>query len=167
MFKLILAAALLLSGSVLLIVAVRRFEDTRVNLALGLTSLLFLGQGTLLIGQVNSRVKEAAPSSQTAPAAASASPASQRWDQGGTLQNADLGTWRMGEYANRLASAADLLKALRQQQLFTASIRSEEDYQPWSAALVACLEASRAEDKSPIRPLVEACVADDGLRKFR
>lgn len=166
MFKLILAAVLLLSGSVLLIVAVRRFADTRVNLALGLASLLFLGQGTLLIGQVNSRVKEANPSPPVS-ATASASPTAQRWDQGGTLQRADLGTWRMGEYANRLASAADLLKDLRQQQLFTASIRSEEDYQPWSAALVACLEASRAEDKSPIRPLVEACLADDGLRRFR
>lgn len=166
MFNLILAAVLLLSGSVLLIVAVRRFEDLRINLALGLASLLFLSQGTLLIGQLSSRVKAAAP-----PTASPSSPTPSgspvlRWDQGGSLQNAQLDQWRMGEYANRLASAADLLKALRQERLFTASIRSAEDYQPWSAALVACLEASQAAYTSPVKNLARTCVEDDGLRKY-
>ncbi|MEZ0367800.1 MAG: hypothetical protein ACAI44_01800 [Candidatus Sericytochromatia bacterium] len=168
MFKLILAAALLLSGSVLLIFAVRRFESIKVNLALSLTALLFLGQGTLLIGQVRSRIVSQQPVA-TAPApdaSASASASALAWDQGGTLQAATLDQWRLGDYTNRLASAADLLKTLRREQVFTASIRSEQEFQPWAAALVACLEASQAAYESPVLQLARQCSTDDGLRKY-
>lgn len=164
MFNLILATVLLVSGSVLLILAVRRFEDLRINFGLGLTCLLFLGQGTSLLSQLGGRVKQQVPA--TAKAAPTGTPAPVSWDQGGTLQAASLDTWRQGSYDNRLASAADLLKDLRRQQLFAASIRSQQDYRPWAAALVACLEASPADLAEPVRQLAQACVADDGLRRY-
>lgn len=167
MFKLILAALLLLSGSVLLILAARRFESVKINLALGLTSMLFLGQGTLMIGQVRSRVQAQAPAPQASASSASASPeAPADWDQGGTLQNATLDKWRMGDYSDRLASAADLLKSLREQRLFNASIRSEQDYRPWAVALVACLEAGQAEYSTPVRQLAARCLEGEGLRRY-
>lgn len=88
------------------------------------------------------------------------------WDQGGTLMSVDLGKWRLGDYSDRLASAASLLKNLRQERLFTASIRSDQDYRPWAAALVACLEATSASDQSAVLELARACTRNEALKPY-
>lgn len=88
------------------------------------------------------------------------------WDQGGTLMSVPLGKWRLGDYSDRLASAASLLKNLRQERLFTASIRSDQDYRPWAAALVACLEATSASDQSAVLELARTCTREDGLKPY-
>lgn len=168
MSKLILAALLLLSGTALFLLAARSFRSLKINAGLGLTALLFFAQATVLLGQIKLPESMRKPKPQ---ASASAAPeaGSAGWDQGGTLQKASYEAWRMGTYADRLASAADLLKALRREQLFKASIRSEQDYQPWAAALVACLEAEGrggVKGETPVPDLARKCVAGD-LGRYR
>lgn len=176
MLKLILAGVLLLCGSLILTFAARSFKDIRLNLALVLTACLFMGQGTIMLSQVrvaNSAVPAVSATQSNPPDASVASVQTNNsstgqtaWDQGGTLQGSQLGAWRLGEYTNRLASAAALLKTLRQERLFTASIRSEQDYRPWAAALVACLEASLARDDTPVIGLARDCTRSDGLKPY-
>lgn len=165
MFKLLLAALLMISGSILLIFSARSFKSIKANLALVLTSFLFLGQGTLMISQVRVKGSELARAAEPSPPP-EATPVMSAWDQGGTLGQANLGQWRLGEYANRLASAAALIRVLRQERVFVASIRSEQEYRPWAAALVACLEASSAGDETPIPALARQCAQNNGLKPF-
>lgn len=178
-----IAGLLLLCGSLILIFAARSFKDIRLNLALVLTACLFMGQATVMLNQV--RVNQTAQSGPSGIVAQQGDPsdATQQqtpqsgseqadssapvaWDQGGTLMSADLGQWRLGDYSDRLASAASLLKNLRQERLFTASIRSDQDYRPWAAALVACLEVSSSPDQSAVLELARTCTRDDGLKPY-
>jgi hypothetical protein len=166
LFKLLLAAVLIISGSLLLILAARSFKSIKANLALVLTAFLFLGQATVLLNQVRVTVPAGAPAVDSQASASSELPGQIAWDQGGTLTQAKLGKWRLGDYSDRLASAAALLKTLRQQRQFVASIRSEQDYRPWAAALVACLEASQAGDEAEVPGLARQCTQEHGLQKY-
>lgn len=156
---------LLLAGAFLFVVSVKRFEDVRFNLACVVLAFLFMAQASNILGTIQLK-----PESQRRHAHQSDVPPVQahsnlKWDQGGTLQTARLDQWRMGAYDNRLASAADLLKELRQKHIFKASIRSPQDYRIWAVALVACFE-NQTNTQEFVSVLAQKCVENKGLSTY-
>ncbi|MGV3525896.1 MAG: hypothetical protein ACO1RX_16855 [Candidatus Sericytochromatia bacterium] len=88
------------------------------------------------------------------------------WSAGGNLQQASFEQWRAATPANQLASAADLLKQLRREQVFRASIRSESDYRPWALALVRCLAQHSEKGQQPVVVSARQCTANEGLKAY-
>lgn len=156
---------LLLAGTFLFIVSVKRFEDIRFNLACAVLAFLFMAQASNMLSAI--QLKPESQHSSTHPLAASSAKTNSdlKWDQGGTLQNASLDQWRMESYENRLASAADLLKGLRQKQVFKASIRSPQDYRIWAVALVACFE-NQTNPQESVSVLAQKCLENNGLNAY-
>lgn len=157
----------MLSGSLLLVFSARQFKDIRANLGVVLAALIFFVQATLMLNQLRLNSTEASQSpvseatlSSAAGSAAQAEPAAK------DFRLLALGQWRLNTYAQRLDDAIALLKGLREQQIFKASIRSESEYQLWAAALVACLEAQAADAELMLVQLATRCTQDDGLKAY-
>lgn len=156
---------LLLAGTFLFVVSVKRFEDIRFNLGSAILAFVFVGQASAMLGRIQIKPEfQRANKDSTLHSTATVIP-DLKWDQGGTLQNVTLDQWRMGTYSDRLASAADLLKELRQKQLFIASIRSQEDYRIWAVALVACFE-SKTDYQESVTILSQKCTKENGLKDY-
>ena len=156
---------LLLAGTFLFVVSVKRFQDFRFNLGSALLAFVFVGQASSILGKIQIKPAFQHTNKESASLSTATAVPDLRWDQGGTLQTATLDQWRMGTYSDRLASAADLLKELRQNHLFSASIRSQEDYRIWAVALVACFE-SQTDYQTSVIALAEQCVENNGLKDY-
>jgi hypothetical protein len=89
------------------------------------------------------------------------------WYQGGNLQKATWQEWQKASEQNRLATAADYLKQARLNGLFTEKIRSIEEYRPWAAALLLCLDAESLLQNGPKpQALVRQCLVQKKLHKY-
>ncbi len=89
------------------------------------------------------------------------------WYQGGSLHKATWAEWQKAPIQNRLATAADYLKTLREQGVFVARIRGLDEYRPWAAALVSCMEWEYAQQNGP-QPEVVAreCLSQNKIKRF-
>lgn len=89
------------------------------------------------------------------------------WYQGGSLHKAAWAEWQKASIRNRLATAADYLKTLREQGIFVARIRGLDEYRPWAAALVSCMEWEFTQQNGP-QPEVVAreCLSQNKIKRF-
>jgi hypothetical protein len=89
------------------------------------------------------------------------------WYQGGSLHKSTWAEWQKAPIQNRLATAADYLKTLREQGVFVARIRGLDEYRPWAAALVSCMEWEYAQQNGP-QPEVVAreCLNQNKIKRF-
>ncbi len=89
------------------------------------------------------------------------------WYQGGSLHKAAWEEWQKAPIQNRLATASDYLKTLRKQGVFVERIRGLDEYRPWAAALVSCMEWEYAQQNGP-QPEVVAreCLSQNKIKRF-
>lgn len=145
------------SGAGLLILALPALRRERGLLGFVLLGTLCCAQALFLFPRTPQL--SAAPPPQVAAA-------ERDWSTGGSLQKASFAQWRAATPANQLASAADLLKQLRREQIFGVSIRSEADYRPWALALVRCLEKQPSEAQQAVAIAARQCTSREGLKAY-
>ncbi|MGE3725211.1 MAG: hypothetical protein AB7I41_06645 [Candidatus Sericytochromatia bacterium] len=89
------------------------------------------------------------------------------WYQGGNLHRATWADWQKATIQNRLATATDYLKKLREQGIFVARIRGLDEYRPWAAALVDCMEWKYAQENGPQpEAMARACLSQHKIERF-
>lgn len=80
-------------------------------------------------------------------------PAAKQWYQGGTLHQASGLEWQQGDYADKLATAADLIATLKQGGSLSPeimqSIKGVDDIKPLAAELVGQLDDAFAPEPDP------------------
>lgn len=81
--------------------------------------------------------------------------------------SAQLKDWHQASPADQTATAYELLVQLRQTRFFTEPIRSIREYQPWTRALIACLNAVEGQETATLDILAQGCVQAEGLRRWR
>lgn len=85
----------------------------------------------------------------------------------GHLHNATWQEWKSASVQNRLATATDYLQDLRKQGLFLARIRGVDEYRPWAAALVSCMEWEYTQQNGPPPKVVaRECLAEGKIQRF-
>ena len=87
--------------------------------------------------------------------------------QGGTLHKQSWSDWQNASIQNRLATATDYLKMARKQGLFLERIRGLDEYRPWAAALVSCMEWEYSIKNGPLPEAVARnCLDQQKLNQF-
>lgn len=74
--------------------------------------------------------------------------------------------WQQLGASDQINRGRELLKKLRQEQLFLVSIRSEQEFTPWAVALQRCFLSSQSLPETAIQDLAVLCVEQD-LQKYK
>ena len=106
-------------------------------------------------GSVGEPIIVAKVASESAPAIVSSNTSQKlrKWYEGGTLHRASALEWQKSDYANKLATCADFVSAMRQKKLLKPSIQNQiqsmDDLRPFAQQLVDNLDAATKKETDP------------------
>tara|TARA_B100000749_G_scaffold277101_1_gene265445 strand:+ start:4874 stop:5425 length:552 start_codon:yes stop_codon:yes gene_type:complete len=128
-------------------------KDPGIKLIHSLAGVLALGIVVALVVSACNGGDEPTARAPSQTAAVAQAPAAKQWYQGGTLHQASGLAWQQGAYADKLATAADILAKLnnigRLSPQIAGRISGIDDYKPLAAELVTQLDEAFAPDPDP------------------